>query len=265
MYSIIDQCTHLKEEYQKLLDKLGPMKEQKLSCRLRTSMRHGKCSYYIIDPSKDGPKGGRYISKEQIQIVENLAKYEYAKKLADEIESQQRIIDKALEKISYEKVADIYANLPPGKKALVNPYILTDEDYISNWKSIHYTPKGFAEGTPEIYSERGERVRSKSEKIIADKLYRLNIPYRYEAPLFLEGLGTIHPDFTVLDIKNRKNIYWEHLGMMDKPEYAEQAVVRINQYERNGYIQGQELILTYETSKCPLDIRSIEKIIERLL
>ena len=36
-----------------------------------------------------------------------------------------------------------------------------------------------------------------------------NVPYHYEAPLYLKGRGIIHPDFTVLNIRTRQEYYWE--------------------------------------------------------
>lgn len=49
-----------------------------------------------------------------------------------------------------------------------------------------------------------ERVRSKSEKILADYFYRRKIPYKYECPLTLKGVGTVYPDFTFLSPKTKK-------------------------------------------------------------
>ena len=46
----------------------------------------------------------------------------------------------------------------------------------------------------EILTEKGESVKSKSEKIIADKLNMMNIPYCYEVPLYLKGYGYVKPD-----------------------------------------------------------------------
>jgi len=71
---------------------------------------------------------------------------------------------------------------------------------------------------PELYTAKGERVRSKSEIIIADSLMRAGVPYRYEFPIILNGYGKIYPDFTVLNVGLRKELYWEHLGMMDDSE-----------------------------------------------
>lgn len=47
-----------------------------------------------------------------------------------------------------------------------------------------------------ILTDRGERVRSKTEKIMADYFYRKGIEYKYEQPIYLKGLGTVYPDFS---------------------------------------------------------------------
>ena len=66
-----------------------------------------------------------------------------------------------------------------------------------------YQGKGFGEeDNTEYYTYKGERVRSKSEMIIANELFRNNIPYKYELPIELENWNkkvTIYPDFTVLN------------------------------------------------------------------
>ena len=124
--------------------------------------------------------------------------------------------------------------------------------------------KGFTEDAPEFYTAKGEQVRSKSEILIADTLYRKNIPYCYERPLEFPGAGRIHPDFTILRRSDRKEVYWEHLGMMDDPEYAANALMRIDLYERNGIFPGDRLILTHETGRQPLRTRLIEVLAERI-
>lgn len=66
-----------------------------------------------------------------------------------------------------------------------------------------------------------------------------------------------YPDFTLLNIRTRKEILWEHFGMMDDPEYVEKAVQKIMTYEQNEIFQGENLILTYETRKIPLNQKTI--------
>jgi hypothetical protein len=65
----------------------------------------------------------------------------------------------------------------------------------------------------------GDMLRSKSEVIIANLLHERGIPFRYEQPLFA-GDGTLRlPDFTVTWAG--KTYYWEHVGLLDLTEYAE--------------------------------------------
>ena len=91
------------------------------------------------------------------------------------------------------------------------------------------------------------------------------IPYRYEYPVYLRGFGKVYPDFTVLNLRTRKEIYWEHMGMMDNSAYAEKAVNKIHTYEQNGIFQGENLLITYETSKSSLNQKGIVRMIQRYL
>ena len=149
------------------------------------------------------------------------------------------------------------------RQLLVTPIEPIWEKELARWYDSEYHGKEFYEGTAEIVTEKGERVRSKSEKILADYFYRNNILYQYEKPLYLKGYGTIYPDFTFLSKKTRKEIYWEHEGMMDKPEYAKSAVKKIESYQRNGIHLGERLILTFETELTVLNSQIVEELVER--
>lgn len=129
-----------------------------------------------------------------------------------------------------------------------------------------YEPGVFGEDDrTEFYTILGERVRSKSEKIIADELYRYNIPYRYEMPLELEDWGKTvirRPDFTVISRSSGKKYIYEHFGMMDDPDYVERNMRKLDLYEKNGYILGKNLIVTHETSRSPLNVGVVDSYIE---
>lgn len=151
------------------------------------------------------------------------------------------------------------------RQLLVTPIEPIWEKELAQWYDSEYHGKEFYEGTAEIVTEKGERVRSKSEKILADYFYRNNILYQYERPLYLKGYGTVYPDFTFLSKKTRKEIYWEHEGMMDKPEYAKSAVKKIESYQRNGIHLGERLILTFETELTVLNSQIVEELVEKYL
>ncbi len=112
---------------------------------------------------------------------------------------------------------------------------------------------------------RGERIRSKSEKIIADTFDRNNIPYRYECPLEFKGEYTIYPDFTILNKRTRKVYYLEHLGMMDDSDYAADAVRRIEFLGLHGVIPGKNLLITSETKSRPLNMKILNRLVQEFL
>jgi hypothetical protein len=88
----------------------------------------------------------------------------------------------------------------------------------------------------------GCMVRSKSEVIIANLLTAAGIPFRYEVPLMAPD-GTMYlPDFT---IEWRGTTYfWEHLGLLDKPEYARKWKEKQVWYKKNFPAQ---LLVTEES------------------
>ena len=129
-------------------------------------------------------------------------------------------------------------------------------------------PGGKRENGQDRYSERGERVRSKSEKIIADKYNMMGFHYKYEKPLFLTdktNFVTVRPDFTVLNVRKRKQYYHEHLGKMDDPKYVRRNIYKLRLYEKNGIFIGDQLFLTLESSEQPLDMNHFELMIKHYL
>lgn len=96
-------------------------------------------------------------------------------------------------------------------------------------------------------------------------LYHYKIPYKYECPLTLKNGFTIYPDFTVLNVKQRKEIYWEHRGMMDDREYIRNSVQRIKQLNKEGIMLGDNLIITEESLTSPLGTDEIKMIIKKYL
>lgn len=114
---------------------------------------------------------------------------------------------------------------------------------------------------PVYMTLKGERVRSKTEQIIADRLAARDIPYIYEKPLRV-GDMVFHPDFTILRQSDRQEVYLEHLGKLGDMNYATDAVGRLNRYHRNGIIQGDRLFLLWETGDAPFDVRILDILIE---
>ncbi len=223
--------------------------------KLRIDCGKNNPHYYV---AQEGESKYKYLKKKNISLASGIAQRQYYINLKATLQEELMIIN-SLKSDSMFLIQEEINSVHPYRRLLISPLELSDEDYIQKWQSVEYKKKPFEEGTIEIYSEKGERVRSKSEKIIADILCKNNIPYRYECPLELKPFGYVYPDFTILDIKNREEIYLEHLEMMDNPDYSEKAMIKIDTYERNGLFLGERLLISYETLKRPLNTLVLEK------
>ncbi len=227
---------------------------------LRISPGRGIVQYYHRKDPSD--RQGTYISKTKDKaLIASLAQKEYERKVLMVANKEIAAIDAFIKLFPVDTAEEVYSSENRYRQDLIKPLWDTDEMYVSRWRNVEYNGKSIPDDFPELITENGERVRSKSELIIANMLAKEKIPYRYEFPVILKGVGTVYPDFTVLNVRLRKEMYWEHLGMMDDPEYAEKAVRKISAYGANGFFPGDRLILTAETKSTPLNVRLIRDLI----
>lgn len=251
------------EEIEKLKKKVEKSLKKAPQGSLILSRSNGVIQYY--HKTESAQKKGKYIEKKNSKLITALAQKDYDVAFYKEMEKQEGKLQKILKNLPNKDLAEIFLNLPNGRKQFVSPYVLPDEEYIKQWLAVEYTGKIYKDEFLRYTTERGEKVRSKSEKIIADKLYKMGIPYRYEYPVYLKGYGTVYPDFMILKVSTREEAYIEHFGMMDQPEYFEKAFLKINEFARNGIVLGKNLYLTFETQSVPLNINFVEKILKELL
>lgn len=230
---------------------------------LRVCNSGGRLQYYQRSSGKD--TSGVYISKKNIETATKLAQKDYDEKVLRVVEKELAAIRRYQECCPVANVEEIYEKLHEGRQKLVVPIRETDAQFVQRWESKEYCGKGFGTNAPEFYTEKGERVRSKSEVIIADALYHRGIPYRYEYPLYLHGMGEVYPDFMVLNVRLRREMYWEHFGMMDDPDYVENAVKKINGYMQRGLFVGDKILCTYETKATPINLKQISSMIQQYL
>jgi ATP-dependent DNA helicase RecQ len=91
-------------------------------------------------------------------------------------------------------------------------------------------------------TEDGNMVRSKSEVIICNLLYKYNIPYEYEKKLYYADGKWMEPDFTIT-LSDGTEIYWEHVGMLGNSGYDDRWREKRKLYSQ--YFPNQ-LVYTYE-------------------
>jgi len=267
------------EERKKLLIKLKEEKETSLKDSpegsLKIRMNRGKVRYFHFMGNSSDVKndsrisktgaGERYLSLKEKDFISALAQKAYDTKILNCIEQELKAIERYLNTCPKVMPEDWYKELHSERQKMIVPIAPDWERLRADWLSLQYEGKGFDERIPEIYTDKGERVRSKSELLIANELYRADVAYRYEYPVYIKGFGTIYPDFMILSKKKQKEICWEHFGRMDDPEYAQKAIQKIAAYEENGYVIGENLVVTFETKQTILTTRKIQTVIERYL
>lgn len=263
----MEQIRALLQAREKYLLQLKKQKQKTLAKAPEGSLRicrRGKNAQYYqrLDP-KDF--NGKYIKQKEVKLAGDLAQKDYDQRVLRTVEEELRAIEHCLNLYPTKTAEEVYESLCPERQTLTMPIRETDEQFVKEWLEKPYVGKEIFGNTPEYYTFQEERVRSKSEVLIANMLYREGIPYKYECPVYLDGWGNVYPDFTVLNVCKRKEIFWEHLGMMDNAEYAEKAIAKICNYERNGIYVGENLILTYETQNQPLNQRHIKQLVQHHL
>ena len=238
--------------------------------------------FYHLTDSKDF--NGTYIPRAQTQLIKKLAQKDYDLKLIKLLQVQLRAFDKLLDvttaktsiagsgvtsagitTITESKIAQVYTKLNQTRQSLITPVTLTDAQYIDEWQNITWHGRPFSEDTSDYTTALGERVRSKSEVIIADTLNRFHVPYRYEYPLELKGGQTFYPDFLCLNVRTRRKYIWEHFGMMDDASYLEKTLRKLQLYNDNDYFLGINLIITMEAQNIPIKTRQLEQVIKNYL
>ena len=240
-----------------------------------TKHKNGIQFYHKMDANKEN---GKYISVKDRKKAVLLIQKRYYKRLLETAIQQMDAIDSFLKRYDPGALQKVFLRESPIRQNLLFPAILPgslpdavlpDAIFAEVWQDFKYTGKPFSEDAPVHYTLKEERVRSKSEVLIANALYHSGIPYRYECPLTLEKGGTgkhvIHSDFTILRLSDRKTLYWEHLGMMDDAGYARSALQRIEDYAKNGFFPGEQLIITSETSRMPLNSSITERMIRHCI
>ena len=230
---------------------------------LYVSSSHGR-PQYLYRPEGSAGKS-EYLGKDRRELVGKLAQRDYDEQVLKAAQLEIEALDKLSRKqpeLGVAKIRSMYRSLSEARQALVTPRALTDDEFVSRWQAETFEQLAFGDGTA-LETDRGEKVRSKSELIIANKLAAAGIPYRYECRLQL-GAKSIYPDFTILNARTRENVYWEHFGMMDDEKYVGDMMVKLETYARHGLVMGKQLVATFETSSKPLDTKMVDAYISTL-
>ncbi len=238
--------------------------------------------YYYGESSKSAT----YLGNNKTETIRKLQEKNYYKELKKTAETELETLKKIKKlKSKIKSVEKVYFDIPKNKRTLIKPYIPAEieeaqkkiEKELKLWEKEKLIRRGIPKDL-NLITLNGERVRSKSELIIADRLKNAGVPYYYEGKYvfvddeinstkyFYESeFDVFFPDFKVLNTRTGELLFWEHFGLMDNPEYCDSAQFKIETYAKHGFVMGKNLIISMESSKHSLNIKYIDKLIETYL
>ena len=198
-------------------------------------------------------------------LISGLVGKAYAKRALKIIEHNLRVLGKAQKELLPLSIDSILNGMAQKYRMVPDKYFysvrrakaIKREQY--SWAEEAYNKSEHMPDSRIHTTSRGLEVRSRAELLIAETLYKYDVPFRYEQILCV-GKYDLVPDFTFLD-RNDNEFYWEYCGMMDKMDYVDRHLWKRRLFEGVGISEWNDMIYTYAADDG-VDMREIESVIQ---
>lgn len=263
-----EELAVMRRQHQKLTLALEKFPEGSLCCkRIKGAIYHYHYTYSARDYKKNKrPERQRYLSDSASGLKAELAQKAFSLRAVKLLERNIAAAESFLDEYKPFSPTDIWNSLP-GITDLNAPSHSTgdeaDQD-ILQWLQTPPTREAPYQENLVYSAASGQKMRSKSETLIASILESHNVPYRYEAELVVGG-RSFFPDFTIMRRADRRTFYWEHFGMMDDDAYRKSTADKLAHYSSFEIRPFEQLITTYESHSQPFDTTHIDRIVRTLL
>lgn len=182
-----------------------------------------------------------------------LAKRDYYKQYLKDLKREMKAADGYLKWHKDTSEVSQYLEKHQGICPLLPQTLISRENKYYAWANAEYGRNQEHEEHLIFITDGGFYVRSKSEQMIANMLLAEGIPFRYEDPVYLQNGSVIYPDFHLFSLRNYKEWYLEHNGMMLNNDYYNHYMWKMGQMRSVGIIPGVNLLQTFEAEGYPLE------------
>ena len=242
--------------YEKLTSEMKSLPEGSLAIdrngNLRRCVRSGKKQYKVI------------LTQNEQDLFLALKKRRYIAKGLKVLKGRMENCSRFLEKDKIYDPKRIEKNLPRQYTGTANLDIFLDGDFDPLvWARQPYRRNPVPVETAH-YTAGGILVRSKSEAMIGTRLEERRAIFRPEPEVRLKW-RSVYPDFEAVNIKHRKIMYLEHFGKIDDEDYVLRNLRKLQEYAECGIILGDNLFITYESRRKPLQIKDIDEVLDKML
>ncbi len=211
--------------------------------------RNGNCfRYYILEP---GAKKEKYLSwKKDKDLIKKLLERQNAKEKVKMTEENIAALRQFLK--SYHFHTELFPAAECEEILLREKrHFPVSQNPFNRNELIHDTGLGFF-------------TRSKSEAIIARRLYAHGLHFEYERKLRIKDRNgnwkNIYPDFTIW-LDDGRIIYLEHAGKLQDEDYMERFKKRLMDYHAADILVSRDLFITVDGPKGDIDIEAIDALL----
>ena len=257
---IIKEIETLLKEDERALTAAKKRLERSAEGTIHLRRRGETVSYYHEIPGGENePRREAYIPRSNRRLLNSLCTKKYCKMLIPALEKEIRQLRSFLAVFDPQSKYHVLDEMSPDLAAYITPVLITNEQFVREWTSAAFDRNPYPLGHDSYLTKNGEYVRSRLELIVANMLYDLGIPYRYECALYLEDGTVVYPDFTILHPRTLE-VYWlELLGMMDDPDYTAANLQKITRYAQSEMFP--RLIMVFDHKEAPFRTEAMEEIL----
>ena len=219
-----------------------------------------KGEYYILDDT-----GRHYANRRQMNRVERLKLKKLLEKAVKRLSRNTKILERALKECQPYDYDALNEAVSPAYKGAFLPAPGV------NWRA-DIPP--FTQSENPLYPEElihttsfGLKTRTKGEMEIAELLYKLGIPFRYEMRLVLMDENgnpkVVYPDFSIP--LEDDCFFIEHLGLLNKERYRKRNAEKLHEYHSNGIFMPGQLIFTMDGPDGGLDAGPVMEFLRNMI
>lgn len=229
---------------------------------LHIKKQRGYTRFFYMPPAADDrPAKAIYLSrvKDRKMLISLCSKMYYAE-LVTRLQEEIQLLKSFLAGFDPKKKYCAINILPEEAHPFVHQLLKTKEEICREWEQEPYTTNSHPFDFEPLRTKKGELVRSRAEYIIANALFDLNIPYRYECIAYLDDGSAVFPDFTILHPQTLEIYYIEFFGKMDDYGYAADNYNKIRRYANSEIFP--HLIMIFDHRDAPFNTDTLISILK---
>ena len=226
----------------------------------RLELKKNGTEYYIVENNKE-----IYASFKKMKKVNQLKLKKLLETAVKRLEVNIKALERALKECQPYDYDALNEAVSPAYKGAFLPAPGV------NWRA-DIPP--FTQSENPLYPEElihttsfGLKTRTKGEMEIAELLYKLGIPFRYEMRLVLMDENgnpkVVYPDFSIP--LEDDWFFIEHLGLLNKERYRKRNAEKLHEYHSNGIFMPGQLIFTMDGPDGGLDAGPVMEFLQNML